>query len=98
MKDWRERLRDLYLEENSEITSPNSILFNWGEFLFKGKAYQNFYLATQDSIEEFIEQEIDKAEKRGYRRGLEENLEKRNSEGGLTILESLMLSKLKDNK
>lgn len=67
MEDWRERLRDLYLEENSEIRSPNSILFNWGKFLFKGKAYQNFYLATQDSIEDFIEQELSKAREEGRR-------------------------------
>ena len=46
-------------------------------------------------IERILQQELDKAREEGRKEGLVENLDKRNSEGGLTILESLMLSKLK---
>ena len=45
-----------------------------------------------------IQQELDKAREEGRKEGLVENLDKRNSEGGLTILESLMLSKLKSKE
>ena len=69
MEDWKERLRDLYLVENDDISSPNSIEFNWGSFLFKRKTSEpaHFYLATQDSIEEFIFQELSKAREEGFR-------------------------------
>jgi len=59
------------------------------------------YTADSDKGKElydYVEKQLDKAREEGRKEGLVENLDKRNSEGGLTILESLMVSKLKDNK
>ena len=51
-----------------------------------------------DTLNDFIKKVVDKAREEGRKEGLVENLDKRNSEGGLTILESLMLSKLKSKE
>ena len=79
MNNWKERLRDLYLVENDDISSPSSIGFNWGSFLFIRKTSKpaHFYLATQDSIEEFIEQELDKAREEGYDKGVKDGMKGR---------------------
>lgn len=57
MRDWKERLRELYAFENDDTTSPNSIDFNWGSFLFKRKTKEPapFYIAQCKWIEDFIE-------------------------------------------
>jgi hypothetical protein len=47
-----------------------------------------------DTLNDFIKKVVDKAREEGRKEGLVENLDKRNSEGGLTILESLIF----DNK
>lgn len=77
--DWRGQLQEI-IEEETDMERPMIPRY--------AKGYAKLVL------EDFISSEIEKAEERGYGRGLEENLDKRNSEGGLTILESLMLSKL----
>ena len=62
LQNWKERLRELYLSEDPDEDGyhTKSILFNWGKFVFtRDENWKNkikYYLATQHSIEEFIEQ------------------------------------------
>ena len=101
MENWIKRLRDLYLENNDDISSPDSIEFNWGSFLFRRKTSKpaHFYLATQDSIEDFISQELDKAREEGKIEVLTEIFQTCYQEDSKTLeLVEEKLSKLKDNK
>lgn len=64
---WKKKLRDLYL-----ITVPDanglftkSITFNWGKFEYNPKDKKTeFYLATKESIESFIENLLEQEKKR----------------------------------
>lgn len=60
--DWEKRLRDLYLTitPDDEGSQTRSFLFNWGRFTFERLTPDRveFYLATKDSIEEFIGQTL----------------------------------------
>lgn len=68
-KEWKERLWELYGFDNDEISSPNEILFNWGSFLFRKKGTMPFYLATKDSMEDFIQSEKKKSKIEGLEEG-----------------------------
>ena len=64
IKDWRTRLRELYLDENDGSSFMKEIIFNWGTFSFTPNLKHrpmNYYIATQESIEDFISQELEKA-------------------------------------
>ena len=57
----------------------------------RGKVFKKVEITEEAHIPEEL---LDKARQEGYERGLVENLDKRNSEGGLTVLESLILESL----
>lgn len=91
-KDWKDRLREfpfikMYLLKKFKANNPREQGMADILTLVKDKEFYDLI--------DFISKELDKAREEGRKEGLVENLDKRNSEGGLTILESLMVSKLK---
>ena len=107
IKDWRTRLRELYLNENDGSSFMKEIIFNWGTFSFTPNLKHrpmNYYIATQESIEDFISQELDKAREEGKLEYiLSLGWQDTNNEYVKEVLEDAdrianELSKLKDNK
>lgn len=57
IKNWKENLRELYLHTTPyDGYETRSITFNWGKFKIESKGKMEFYLATKESVEEFIDQ------------------------------------------
>lgn len=75
--DWRDRLRHLYLSESPDTNGllTASTTFTWGQFTFKQNNLVEkvaSYLMSQDSLEVFIETELERVREEAYKDGREE--------------------------